>query len=555
MSKNTEQNKMTSSPLAQALLNAPRDTGVYIMNDASHKIIYVGKAKNIKSRIRAYANQTDSRASIPFLTASVATVEFIVTNTEKEALILENNLIKLHRPRYNIFFRDDRSYYCITIDTRHQYPGISLVRESSLAAGKHFGPLPSSASARETLRFLQSLFPLRTCSDRELAGRARPCVEYQIKRCAAPCAGRISDVDYHQLVSDSISFLDGGQKQLLKLLKARMKNASAEYAFEKAVRLRDRIAAIEKTIEKQIVSMSNMQHRDIFGIYNHNGRKFVCAMFMRLGKVLGVKHFPSIKTKLSEAATLSSVLKLYYSGNASLPNEIIIPQEIEDKTALQEWLTQTSGRQIKVIVPQRGQLLKLTELAYKNACAFCESQTAKSEKTKNTLQTLLQKLSLENIPHSIECFDISNISGKYATGSKVNFVNGEPNKNCYRRFKIKTVTGSDDYAMMRELLGRRFRHHEDAFPALVVIDGGKGQLAVALSVLAALNITGIDVIALAKERVGNTEVFAERVYLPRRKNAVKLPKGSSELLLLMHIRDEAHRFALSYHRKLRERIF
>ncbi|MEI7590296.1 MAG: excinuclease ABC subunit UvrC [Deltaproteobacteria bacterium] len=542
-------------PLVEAFEKAPKCTGVYIMKTAKKKVIYVGKAKNIKNRIRTYANQNDSRTMIPFLASLVANVEFIVTLTEKEALILENNLIKLYRPRYNIFFRDDRSFFCIAINIQHNFPRISLVRETYLSTDeKSFGPFPSSSSAKETLRFLQSLFPLRTCKDSNIIGRKRPCIEHQIKRCVAPCVKNVSATEYRQIVDDAISFLDGGQKQLVKQLRLRMKTVAENCEFEVAMRLRDQIRAIETTVEKQTVSLDTTKHQDIFGIYEEKSKTSVCVMFMRWGKILGVKNFPLLKTKLSTSATISSVMKLYYNNILSIPNEIIIPEKIDDKIAIQEWLSQHNSKKIKITIPHRGASLKLLELAHKNAQSFFESQTVENKKRENTLKKMQQTLSLSKLPRIIECFDISNISGQHATGSKVNFVNGEPCKKQYRRFKIKTIHSANDYAMMREVIRRRFMHIDDAFPDLVVVDGGKGQLSVAISVFEELNINCVDLIALAKERVGKNKTLAERIYLHGQKNALTLADGAPELLLLMRIRDEAHRFALSYHRQLRENI-
>jgi len=536
--------------LDERIKNAPASPGVYLMKDNSEGIIYVGKAGNLKNRIKAYFSGTDSRFMIPFLVSRIQEVDFIVTKTEKEALILENSLIKEHRPRYNVNFRDDKAYFNIRIVFDDPFPRYQLVRRPKRDGARYFGPYPSSASAKETLRFLQSVFPLRTCRDQELKTRKRPCMEYEIGRCLAPCVGRIDTSSYQRLVTDSIAFLEGREKNLLADLHARMKTASDDLQFEEAAVLRDRIAAIEKTLEKQRVESMEVTDRDVFGLYREGDLTQICIIYIRNGKMLGKKVFPLLKLAIKTPEILSSLVKQYYDSGVHIPDSVIIPCEIEDREIVMDWLSEKKSGRVYVMVPRRGAGVEILRIAQNNAQnAFnTERQSGDPEET---LGLLARVLHLNNNPVHIECFDISNIGGRHAAGSMVTFMNGIPWKQGYRRFRIKTVDDADDYAMMYEILKRRYEGR-DAHPNLIVVDGGKGQLGVAVSVLNDLGLKGIDVIGLAKAKTLPTGNRSEdHVYLPRRKNPVFLSKWPAALFLLQRIRDEAHRFAISYHRKIK----
>jgi len=550
-----------NSSLKEKVNTAPRSPGVYLMKDSVQKIIYIGKAGNLKSRISSYFTGKDTRPMAPFLMSRINDIEFITTATEKEALILENNLIKRHHPRYNINLRDDKTYYHLSLDPAEKFPRLQLVRRRQNNAVLYFGPYPSSAAAKETLKFVQQIFPLRSCRNRDFQLRPRPCLEHQIGRCLAPCKDLIGEEDYRKLVENSVSFLQGRRKSLVVNLKAQMQEASQNLNYEEAARLRDRIGAVERTLEKQNVDWAQSQDIDVLGIYASKDYFQVCILFIRGGKLLGSKSFTPLKIKANITEIISSCLTQYYDGDANIPDEIIIPCHLPDEAVIAEWLAEKKGKKVALTVPLRGAKKDLFEMARANAESLWETGQKKEEQKSAALHILQEKLSLEKLPQRIECYDISNIGGKHAVGSMVVFQDGEPDKASYRRFRIKTVSEADDYAMMYEMLSRRFAHGEN-LPDLVVVDGGKGQLNVALSVLKDLKIK-VDVIGLAKEertifsrqgiikkRTGKSE---ERVYLPQRKDPVYLKALPHALAILQRVRDEAHRFALSYHHQLKQK--
>ncbi len=538
------------------IASAPRSPGVYLMKDAAGRILYVGKAKDLHSRIRAYFGGTDSRAMIPFLVSRISGLDFIVTQTEKEALILENNLIKEHRPRYNIYFRDDKAYFNIRADLNDPFPRFQLVRRPKKDGAKYFGPYPSSASARETLQFLQSLFPLRTCRDAELKSRTRPCLEYQIKRCLAPCVGRIDSEAYRRMFRDGMVFLEGRGKKLLEDLKGRMKRVAEEMNFEEAALLRDRIAAIERTLEKQRIVSRTFKDQDVFGLYREGPLIQVCILLVRQGKIMGSTFLPPLKFEGEIADMLSSLLMQYYETIEDIPREILIPATVEDQGVIGEYLAEKRGKSLTVVAPRRGRGLELLRIAQQNAEQRMTLERKSLEDPEESLRLLREKLHLQRFPAKIEAFDISNIGSQLAVASLVSFQGGRPEKSGYRRFRIRTVEGADDYAMIYEALKRRYQSREN-LPDLIVVDGGKGQLAVALSLLKDLEISGPDVIGLAKERTsglaagGGVDKTEDRVYLPHRKEALYPSRWPAVLFLLQRIRDEAHRFAVSYSRRLK----
>jgi len=584
--------------------NAPRSPGVYLMKDEKGAVIYVGKARDLRMRIRAYFSQTDARAMIPFLVSRIRDIEFILTQTEKEALILENNVIKEHRPRYNVNLRDDKSYYNIRIYPTEAFPRFQLVRRSKKDGARYFGPYPSGGAARETIQFLQSILPLRSCRDRELKMRRRPCLEYEIGRCSAPCVGLIEREEYHRLVKDGMAFLEGRAKSLMGELRTRMNDLAEGLHFEKAAVLRDRIAALNETLEKQrMVSMAG-RNRDVFGLCREDNLTQVVLLFVREGRMTGRKTFPVIRLRAETGEIVSSLLTQYYDGAVEIPDEIMLPVALEDGDVLSEWLSEKKGRGVAVLCPQRGEALALLGIAAKNAESALKTARLADDKaelnvhnSEEALRLLAEKLALLKIPRHIECFDISNISGQYAVGSLVAFADGVPDKKNYRRFRIRTVSGADDFAMMYEVLSRRYQKKE-RLPELIVVDGGKGQLGVAVAVLKDLQIGGVELIGLAKERdeapsgifrhtnrtgksaadlpvesakagesnkQGQGRVFAaarrnespgkseDRVFLPGRKDPIYLSRWPAALFLLQRIRDEAHRFAITYHRKLRQK--
>jgi excinuclease ABC subunit C len=551
-----EENKI----LKEKVDTAPRSPGVYIMRDGEKKIIYVGKANDLKGRIGSYFTGKDTRPMAPFLMSRVKDIEFITTATGKEALILENNLIKKHRPRYNVILRDDKTYYHLTIDSAEKFPRLQLIRKRLNNAALYFGPYPSGLAAKETLRFVQQVFPLRSCRNRDFKLRSRPCLEHQIGRCFAPCKGLIDEASYRKLVENTVSFLQGRRRSLITEIKAQMEEAAQNLNFEEAARLRDRIGALEHALEKQNVDWAGHQDQDVLGVYVHDDVYQICILFVRAGKLLGSKSFAPVKMKMELAEIISSCLTQYYDGGANIPDEIIIPCPLPDETVIAEWLTDKKEKKVVLTIPARGTKNALLDMAIANARSLWESGQKKEEQKASAMKILQEKLSLAKLPRRIECYDISNISGKHAVGSMVVLQNGEPDKSGYRRFRIKTVSEADDYGMLSEVLSRRFAHSEN-MPDLVVVDGGKGQLNVALSVLKDLKVK-LDIIGLAKEErtiISKSGVIRkkdrkseDRVYLPRRKDAIYLSAWPQALRMLQLVRDEAHRFALGYHHRLKQ---
>ena len=549
-----------NTELKEKFLSAPRLPGVYMMKDAQGRIIYIGKANNLKNRIGSYFTGKDTRPMAPFLLTRIVDVEFITTSTPKEALILENNLIKKYRPRYNVLLRDDKTYYHLSLDPAEKYPRLRLVRKRVNDAALYFGPYPSGMAAKETLKFVQQIFPLRSCRNLDFKFRSRPCLEYQIGRCLAPCKGLVDEKDYSMLVEGTVAFLQGHRKELISGLNKQMEEASSNLNYEEAARLRDRLFALKHALEKQHVDSVTEKDQDVLGVYADAGVYSLCLLFIRSGKLMGSKSFTPVKTKADLSEIVSSVLQQYYESN-NPPEEIILPCNFPDEKVIAEWLADKKRKGVVFTIAMRGAKKALLDMACANARENFMVLQKKEEQKNTALVILRDKLALEKLPQRVECFDISNIGGKNAVGSMVVFQNGEPVKSGYRRFRVKTIDAPDDYGMMREVLARRFTG-TGTMPDLLVVDGGKGHLNIALSVLKDLKIK-LDVIGLAKEEhrmffskgsvKEKTLKCQDRVYLPGRKNAVSLASSSSALTLLQHVRDEAHRFAVSYHRRLRQK--
>lgn len=536
--------------LRSSLGNAPRAVGVYLLKDAHEKVLYVGKAKNLRARVRTYFGGSDGRAMIPFLVSRVQSISFIVTATEKEALILENTLIKEHRPRYNVNFRDDKSFYHLRIEQKQPFARFELVRRPRKDGATYFGPYPSGAAARETLHFLQTLFSLRTCRDREMKMRHRPCLEHQMRRCQAPCTGLVDADAYRDLVRDAVAFMEGRGKTLVAELQERMSRASEKLEFETAAAIRDRIAAINATLLKQRMVTLGGGERDIFGAYREGDLTQICALFMRQGKLVGQHNFPLLKLGAPTQMLLSSLIKQYYDAPVDIPDAVFVPEPLEDGAVIAEWLTDVKGKRVTVGAVRRGPGADLLKMARINAETAFRAAGGAAHNIKEALRLLMEELKLRRLPERIECFDVSNMGGLWAVGAMVTFLDGVPWKPGYRRFRIKTVTGADDYAMLYEILQRRYREKQD-MPDLIVVDGGKGQLRVVMTVLKDLGMEGTAAIGLAKER--NDAASFDRIYVPRRKDSVPIYRRPAAQLLLQRIRDEAHRFAVAYHRRLKEK--
>ncbi len=549
-------------PVEEKLDNLPSRPGVYLMRDKGGKVIYVGKAKDLRGRVRAYFCGGDGRSQIEFLMRRVSDVEILLTANEKEALILENNLIKQYKPRYNIRLKDDKSYLSIKVTVRHPWPRIFATRKIIKDENRYFGPFSSAIAARETIDIIEKHCLLRNCTEHNFKNRARPCLQYQIKRCLAPCVLPVDPKEYQEQVRQAILFIEGKRQELLEDLRSKMQRKADALDFEAAAKIRDQIQAVERTLEKQRMVSHWGVDQDIFGLYREGGFIEVQVLFVREGKLTSNQTYSLEDLEFSDEEILESVLTQFYQGNRFIPDEILLPVELEDQRVREDYLGERKGQRISVFSPQRGDKRQLVEMAIQNARqSFSERHDQEKEKEKMLLE-LQEKLRLKHYPQRIECFDISNIHGAHAVGSMVTFFNGESDKRRYRHYRIRTVdaaSGGDDFAMMHEVLKRRFRRGVDEgdLPDLVVVDGGKGQLGMALAVMRELEVEDVDVVALAKMKVQPSarsreiQRSEERVFLPGQSNPVVLRRNSNALFLLQRVRDEAHRFAITHHKELR----
>ncbi len=550
--------------IEEKLDSLPSQPGVYLMRDRAEKVIYIGKAKDLRGRVRAYFRGGDGRSQIQFLMRRVGNVETLVTNNEKEALILENNLIKQYKPRYNIRLKDDKSYLSIKVTVQHPWPRMLTTRKIVRDRNRYFGPYSSALAARETLDVIEKHFLLRTCTDHNFKNRTRPCLQYQIKRCLGPCVLPVDRGEYQEHLRRAMLFIEGKSHELLDELRRKMQEKSQMMEFEAAAKIRDQIQAVEKTLEKQQMVSHWGADQDIFGIYREGGFIEIQVLYVRQGKLTGNQAYSFEALEFSDEDMMESLLSQFYQGDRFIPDEILLPVELEDREVREEFLSERKGKGVSLTCPRRGDKWRLVEMAVQNARqSFFERHDQEKERER-MLQELQVKLRLKSYPQRIECFDISNIYGSHAVGSMVTFFDGEPDKKRYRRYRIRTVdipAGGDDFAMMHEVLRRRFcRGIEDGdLPDLVVVDGGKGQLGVAIVAMEDLGVKDVDAIGLAKMRVmaspRSSEInrLEERVFIPGQSTPVTLRRNSNSLFLLQRVRDEAHRFAITYHKKLRTR--
>jgi excinuclease ABC subunit C len=639
----TDSSLDTLDPALREILDRiPPDPGVYLMKDKKGKIVYIGKAASLRARVRSYFTRSgDNRAFVPLLNRLLGDIETVVTNNEKEALLLENNLIKQHQPRFNVKLVDDKNYLVLRLDPTARYPRLEVVRRIGHDQARYFGPYHSATAVRAALKVVNRHFKLRTCTDHVLNSRTRPCLQYQIKRCDAPCVFPVPDEEYADQVRDVSLFLQGKDQELLTRLRGRMKEAATGLEFERAAAVRDQIAALEKTLESQRVVSEDLRDQDVIGFYREGDRVEIAVLHVRLGKLLGRESFSFTDQEFPDDEILSSFVGLYYDLGTTIPDEVLLCCPIEDAQVKTEWLRERRGRKAEVLIPKRGERAHLVELANKNAAAAFYSRRNKARDTDEILGKIQHRLGLKHLPRRIECFDISHIQGSYTVASMVVFIDGEPAKAEYRRFKIR-MARNDDFASMYEVISRRFRRSikgqgqgraagrgapvggyeavaaagDDAavafalaepapppygsspgpgpgpspepapapahdidddgeterrgrkagqerlwpMPDLLVIDGGKGQLGSALAALKDVGVdlgvtsSPLDVVALAKDRETVTgEKQTDRVFLPRIKDPIPLRPNTAELHVLSRIRDEAHRFAITFHGELRRR--
>lgn len=536
----------------EELKTLPEKSGVYLMKNEMGKVIYIGKAKVLKTRVRQYFSGHDTRAMIPVLIKQVAKIETIVTFTEKEALLLENNLIKKHKPKYNVLLKDDKTHLSILINKNHKWPMIKLIRSkgSIKEKGLVFGPYTSALSARKTFELIAKVFPLRQCSDRELASRKRPCILHSIGRCAAPCVGKCTKSEYDTLVGLSIDFLRGKSRDVIKQLKHDLKAASDALQYEKAHVIHKTIQQVEETLEenKSIVQFHG-KDCDAYNFIRRENYTLIVKLSFRDGRLVGSEHHDFNHVIASEEEILTSFLIQHYASNKP-PQEIYLPLKPSDKKIVEEIL------EAKIVVPSIGDKKALTDLALENAKVIFEQERTNVSSNEDLLLKLQQRLKLSRFPNRIECFDTSSSSAKQFVASLVVFTEGRKDKKRYRLYKIKSEEVKDDTAAMREVLTRRLKRaqKEDDLPDLIIIDGGKGQLSTLRQVITTLDIINVDIAALTKEDSRHDKgLTKERVFIPGQKEPIEFSKHSSLLFFLQKIRDEAHRRAIEFHRKKRSK--
>jgi excinuclease ABC subunit C len=542
----------------QTLSLYPEEPGVYLMKDAAGHVLYVGKAKNLRVRLKQYFGLSrDPREMVPYLTAQVVTIDTIVALTEKDALILENTLIKKHQPKYNVLLKDDKTFVSLVM-TRHKWPMLRLVRYkgSPKNDGVYFGPYTNALAARQTLDMLSRLFPLRQCSDSELAGRVRPCLLYEIKRCIAPCVNLCTEDDYAKHVESAICLLKGKDKEIFQELEKQMEKAAEDLLFEKAHELKTLIDQIKHVTETKHIDNPDAKDCDALGLYREADAVMIALLMFREGKVVGSEHFSFHFIASNESEILSSFILQHYKYQTSLPKEILVPCEIPEIETLQEIVSEFASHKISIAHPKKGRKQDLIEMAQRNAKAlFIREQDVRSLKEKMLLD-LAETLQLTRFPRRIECFDTSNIAGTDPVASLVTFVHGEKDKSGTRLFKIKTTEKADDYTAMKEVLRRHFTKAKEKndFCDLLIVDGGKGQLGLALEIFRDLEIASVDVIAVTKENARHDKgLTQEKVYVPNTPDPILIDPRSPMLFFLQRVRDSAHKQAIDYHRKRRSK--
>ncbi|MBE0585873.1 MAG: excinuclease ABC subunit UvrC [Desulfofustis sp.] len=523
------------------------------MLDRSSAVLYVGKAKDLAKRLASYVHFSGPATSkTAVMIGHVRHVDLLITHTEKEALILEASLIKRHRPKHNIILRDDKSYPLIKVTLQEPWPRVFMTRRKKKDGARYFGPYSSSSAMWATLRLLMSLFPLRRCKGSELRPRQRPCLNYQMNRCLAPCAGKADRQTYLDMVGKVVLFLEGRSSNLLRELEHEMHTAADNLDFEQAALLRDRLNAVRQTLEKQLVVSQTNTDRDVFGYARHQTSVAVVLLVVRGGVITGNRRFFLEEPYGDDPAILAQIVKQLYDEQLPPPGQLLLPFAIDDQELITEHLGDLAARRVTVSVPQRGTGRNLVKMALANARQLFEEVGRKQQTWQHLAQAMAGKLHLDSIPQSIECLDISTISGTNAVGSLVRFAGGEPDPKGYRHYRITGVDGPDDYAMMKEVLERRFKRavEKDDLPDLFMVDGGRGQLGIAEAALRDVGLgTTVTLLGIAKER----EEEGEKLYRSGRKNPILLPAHNPVLLFLMRVRDEAHRFGVTTHRSLRRK--
>jgi excinuclease ABC subunit C len=543
-------------PLKEQLKTLPVRPGVYIFKDNVGRVIYVGKASSLRNRVKSYFGSSAKLSpKIERLVERISDLEAIVTDSEYEALILENNLIKKYRPAYNVLLKDDKTFPYLKIDLNNDWPTVRITRRFHKDGDRYFGPFISAYSLKQTMKLIRKIFPFRSCN-RKITGKdARPCLEYHIKSCLGPCIGAVSQEDYNDVIKQVILFLEGKQEQLIQDMKHKMEAASQKLQYEKAALLRDQIHALENVVENQRIAVRVRGDEDAIALAQTKDLAYVEVFFIRNDKLIGRDYalLDGIRDE-EPGQIMTSFAKQYYSSISSIPPLILLQFPIDEPDVISKWLSHQRGASVKLLVPQRGikkQLINIVEENARQGLALYQAKQSKIIESALVLEELKDRLGLPRMPLRIEGYDISNIRGNQAVGSMAVFSKGLSKRAHYRRFRIKTVSRIDDYAMIQEVLRRRFKRSlaaDDkwaAMPDLILIDGGKGHLNAALEILKELGLGSMPAASLAKEN--------EEVFVPGRSEPLNVPRTSTALHLLQRVRDEAHRFALGYHRKLRQK--
>ncbi len=522
----------------------PKKPGIYFFKNNKGEVIYIGKARSLKDRVKSYFLPT-SDAKIKNILSETEDVDFILTDSAKEAAFLENNFVHQHQPKFNLRLKDDKSFPCLKITLQEKFPAIYLTRRVEEDGAKYFGPFSPAHQARKTIHLIAKYFGVRTCQEAVPGKRKRACLEYDLKLCSAPCVGYISESDYRESVKNALLFLEGKTEKLLKILKGKMHEAAARQEFEQAACWRDLIHTIEEIKERPKLISVGMENKDIFGFSRENGNVALYVFFMRKGKVIESEDiFFQEKEEIPKKEILSHYLNKFYKNRKTIPEKILLPFAPAKRDEILKILSNLKGEKIEIIIPLKGKNKKLVDLASSNA----EILLRKKSEGLSPLIEAKKIFNLEAIPERIEGFDISNIGGEESVGSLVVFENGRPQKNDYRKYKIKTVTGPNDVASLQEIIRRRYTRllqEKKAFPDLILVDGGKGQLNAARGVLENLGLGNLPLVSLAKKE--------EIIFTPSRKEGIRLEKTSPALKLFQNIRNEAHRFALSFHQLRREK--
>ncbi|MCB9726170.1 MAG: excinuclease ABC subunit UvrC [Spirochaetaceae bacterium] len=554
--------------LAEQAERLPTAPGVYLFKSARDSVLYVGKAQSLRSRVRQYVSGGDGRIRIPALVERAVSVEVLVTGNVKEALLLENELIKQHRPPFNVRLRDDKQYLALRIDEQEAWPRVTMVRRFRKDGAQYFGPYTSSVALKSALSKLRRLFPLRSCTEgtfKDYARRGRPCIEYEMKRCLGPCVGLAEPEAYAEQVRGTILFLRGKSKELVEDIEREMAEAAAEERFEDAARLRDRLQAVERTIESQQIVTEKGLDRDVFAIAREGGEVDVQVLHVREGRVIGARDFPFSDVRLDDDEVMASFLGQFYgSGEGHAPpREVLVSVDFEDDGALEALWRERFDQPVTIRRPQRGGTRRLVEIAERNAALALSTRLAARDSVATALDELEERCHLGVRPHRIECYDVSNLQGTLAVASRVVFEDGEPVKKDYRRYRIKQAEAGDDYGCLREVLDRRLaRVEREPLPDLLMVDGGRGQLGVVSAALADAGLE-VETLGISKERDEDSRSLrvkrggglkAERVFRPNRTNPIQLAPSSRGMLLLQRIRDESHRFAIEFQRELRSKV-